>query len=638
MCEPMNPAPPVKSTFTDSPYLVYDIVTKLALGVPTESNSYDGAMTTRAELRTEKPRRPLLRSLRFWIPVTLLLLLLVLALAGILVGKPVYDRAMLVQSSLEQAMPLASTAKDQILAGDTDGAKATAATLASHTADARKQASDRSWVSLEWIPFIGPNLHAVRTAAIVTDDLVKGAISPATDLSLNALTPIDGAIDLGAVSALQSTIAQAADTTNKAAEDLDAIDKSVLVPQVETAVTKLTTAVDGLLPLLRPANEILSVLPAALGADGPRNYLLMFQGNSEARSLGGNAAAFVVMSVQNGRPSILQHVSSIDFKQGLPEPVAPLDPAAVAIYGDKIGRFTPDLTMVPDFPAATQILKGWWTNQELPAFDGVISLDPVALGYLLAATGPVVLPTGEQLTSDNAVSLLLNEVYFRYTDPWMQDAFFASAADAIFSKITTGAFTPSEFIASLTRAADEGRLLYQSNDVRETELMSSARLSGTMPTDSSKDTVVGVYVNDNTGSKKSYYINMAISLCRAETTVRGTVTLNSTLTADQATNLPSYIAGPYFAPGDISTYLVLYGPPGSTIADVALDGAPASILASGEHLGRPAVKVEVLNHGADAHSVSFTLDGIVADSGPLMAWHTPMTRDTEVTISPSCEQ
>ena len=40
--------------------------------------------------------------------------------------------------------------------------------------------------------------------------------------------------------------------------------------------------------------------------------------------------------------------------------------------------------------------------------DGVISFDPVALSYLLKATGPVKIGNGETITSDNAVSYLLH--------------------------------------------------------------------------------------------------------------------------------------------------------------------------------------------------------------------------------------
>src|SRR5690606_36422703 len=138
----------------------------------------------------------LLRSFRLWVPVGILLLLIAVVAVAFVVGTRVYDRAMAAKDSLEQAMPLASKAADQVLAGDSAGAQETAKTLASLTADARAQTDDEVWKSIEWTPIAGPNLYAVRTAAAVTDDLVRDALAPATTLSLDALKPTDGAIDI----------------------------------------------------------------------------------------------------------------------------------------------------------------------------------------------------------------------------------------------------------------------------------------------------------------------------------------------------------------------------------------------------------------------------------------------------------
>jgi hypothetical protein len=70
--------------------------------------------------------------------------------------------------------------------------------------------------------------------------------------------------------------------------------------------------------------------------------------------------------------------------------------------------------------------------------DGVISFDPVALSYLLRATGTVQLQTGEQLTAANAVQHLLSGVHAKHTDPRQEDAVLASAADSIFTAVTSG--------------------------------------------------------------------------------------------------------------------------------------------------------------------------------------------------------
>ena len=594
-------------------------------------------MSTRAELRAEKkPRRPLLRSFRFWIPVGILLLLIVLAVAGLLIGKPIYDRAMSARSSLVQAMPLATQAKNQILAGDSEGAAATAEKLSALTADAREQTDDGFWKGIEWIPVIGPNLKAVRTASAIVDDLVAGAVIPATGLDLKALAPVDGAINLAAITDLQSAIAAVDSAVESADLHLAKIDPTPLIPQVGDAIASLTDAIDELRPMLDPVDSILSVLHGALGANGPRDYLLMFQGTSEARSLGGNAAVFIVMRADQGALSIIDLIDSQQFQNAPPDPVLDLDPEAEAIFGDKIGRYTADFTMVPDYPEAVRILQAWWQREGFTPFDAAISVDPIALSYILGATGPVQLPTGDVLTSGNAASLLLNEVYFRYRDPFDQNVFFGAAAGSVFSALTRGSFDPVSLIAALSRSADEGRILYWSQDHVEQELIAGTRMQGVMPSDNEKETVLGVYINDNTGSKMSYYLDMGVKVCRSESDVKGTATLTSSVTPEQAAELPRYITGQYFTPGDISTYVVLYGPPGSGLSEVTVDGSPARIPASGQHLGRPAVKIDVLNRMASAHSISFTFDGVAPESGPLEVWHTPLVRDTIVQTLAEC--
>lgn len=440
---------------------------------------------TRAERRAALTRRPLFRSFRFWIPVGVLLVLLVVAGIAAVVGKQVYDRAMSAKGSLEQAMPLASKAADQVVAGDSEGAKATAAELAKLTADAKKQTGGDLWKSIEWVPVAGPNLHAVRTAAAVTDDLVRDALTPATSLSLDALKPVDGAIDLAGIESMQTVVDKSSQAVGKASKELESIDRDALIDQVDTAVGRLTGAIDEIEPMLKPASEILGVLPAALGADKPRHYLMIFQNNAEARGTGGNPAALVMIDVDKGKISIGQQAASGDFKNARPKPVTDLNPETLALYGDKVGRWISDATMTPDFTESAKIVRAWWAEEFGTAIDAVVSFDPVALSYLLKATGPATVPNdpvevdGHEvrlldepltLTAENAVPFLLNEVYWKY-EPVVQDAIFAASARAVFDVITAGAASPTALVDSLMRAVDEGRLMYQPATESEAKLV-----------------------------------------------------------------------------------------------------------------------------------------------------------------------
>ncbi|WP_033105001.1 DUF4012 domain-containing protein [Microbacterium profundi] len=613
-------------------------------------------MTTRAELRAEKSRRPLLRSFRFWIPVGLLLLLLVLAVAGLLIGKPIYDRAMSARSSLEQAIPLATTAKDQILAGDSEGAKATAAQLATLTADAREQTDDGMWKSLEWVPFVGPNLHAVRTAAVVTDDLVTGALTPATNLSLKALTPVDGAINIAAITDMQTAVTQAADAVDKAATDLDGIDREALIPQVGGALTQLTDAVDEMQPLLGPAKDIIGVLPAALGADGPRNYLTIFQNNAESRGTGGNPAAIVMLTADQGKISITQQASSADFNNGRETPIIDLDPETVAIYGDKIGRYVQDTTMSPEFSETAEIIRAFWAESFGTPVDAVVSFDPVALSYLLKATGPVTVPAEVdvdgytvqivdqpvELTADNAVPYLLNQVYSEIKEPVLQDAFFAMAAGTIFDAVTSGSADPKALLTSLTEAIDEGRLMYVPSDPAEAELVGDTRLSGTLPSTNESETLLGVYINDITEGKLDYYMQLDIAAsstqCESDSPVFSTTaTLANMLKPADVDGLANYISpGRFFPKGVVSTDLVIYGPVGATLSSVTVDGTAVNA-PTFTHMGRPAVKVNIENPPSAAHSVTAEFTAAEGEYGPLSVRHTPMVRDVPLVLdSPDC--
>lgn len=605
------------------------------------------------------PRRPLLRSFRFWVPISILLILIAVVIVGGLMGKHVYDRAMAAKSSLEQAMPLASKAADAVLAGDNEGAKQLATKISTLTADARTQTDDDIWKSLEWVPVAGPNLYAVRTAAAVTDDLVTDALTPATDLSLSALKPTDGAIDLAGITSMQTVVLQASTAVSKASERLSTIEHDELIPQVGGALDKLTGTVDELEPMLGPASEILGVLPAALGAEHPRNYLMIFQNNAESRGTGGNPAAVVMINVDKGKISIGQQASSADFEAGRKQPITELNPETVAVYGDKIGRWFQDSTLTPDFTETAGIVRAWWASEFETPVDAVVSFDPVALSYLLKATGPAtvsnepveidgykirVLDEPLTLTAENAVPFLLNEIYAAYPDSKVQDAIFAAAAQSVFNALTSGKAEPRALLESLGKAVDEGRLIYQPATEEEARLVGDSKLAGKLPATNEKSTMVGAYVNDYTAGKLDYYVQLDLAAsstqCSAPDapTFDVSATLTNTLNAAQAADLPKYIApGRFFKKGDIATNLVIYGPVGATAATVTVDGKPANAAVL-PHLGRPAVRVAIQNTPGQKHTVAVRFDGDQGEYGPLEMRHTPMVRATPVTLqSPGCQ-
>lgn len=604
------------------------------LDVPLRRNRSDRASARR--------RRPLLKSFRFWIPFAIVLILLIGGVLAAVAGKQLMDRAYAARDALEEAIPLASVAKQQILDGDAAGAQSTASQLSALTATAREQTEDPLWSVGEGVPVVGGNLTAVRTVAEVVDDLVVNAVTPASQLSIASLAPSGGHIDTSAISAASDIVDQAADAVVAARSAIDGLDRTGLIDQVTSGVDRLDNVVADLEPLIEPVQRALAVLPGILGTEAPRNYLVMVQNNAESRGTGGNPAALVMIHVDDGAISIAQQASSADFVNYRPAPIIELDPQTVALYGDKVGRFMMDVTMTPDFTESARVMAAFWAESFGTPIDATVSIDPVALGYLLAATGPVALPDGDVLTTDNAAAKLLNEVYFRYDDPQLQDAYFAVAAAGVFDALTS--VSDVRLLADqVVRAVDEGRIMYVPAAEIEAEYIAGSRLAGKLPADNVERTMLGVYVNDNTSSKLDYYMDVAVAVvtdvCEVEGAPTFTVTsaLTHTLQPEQVGDLAWYISpGNYFPKGVISTNVVLYGPVGGAFVSATVDGQPVQGH-SVEHLGRPAVMINVESTPASTHSIGAVFTGGEGEFGPVEVWHTPMVRETPVTIdAPGC--
>ncbi|UUE21481.1 DUF4012 domain-containing protein [Microbacterium sp. J1-1] len=580
------------------------------------------------------------RRRRRWIWLTLVVVVLATIGGAAWVALQVYTQAQSARSSLSTAMTAAQEAKSSLLAMDVEAASVSADSALESTGAAVDETGGMAWSIAEAIPFgVGENVRAVRIVSELTDRLVNSVAGSIQGLDLAALAPRQGRFNLDALDDLKSTTADLSATVDSVVTDLGAVDRDALIGPVRSGVESFADEASQLQSTMTPIADTLALLPRALGSDGPRNYLVMFQGNSEARSLGGNPAVMMLLRAEAGSISIVRYADTAEFPNGLDQPVTQLTDEEIAIYGDKIGRWTPDLTMVPDFPRATEILEAHWQNTIGEPYDAVVSLDPVALSYILAATGEVPLPTGEVLTAENTSPILLNGVYFNYKDGYSQNAFFAAATDAIFTALTGGSPSPVALINALSRAADEGRLLYWSSDEAESAAISGSRLAGSLPSSNDEQTAIGVYVNDNTGSKKSYYLDLAISAsfegCEAGQphTAQGTAVLSSKIDEELAARLPYYVRGPYYAAEDVSTYVVIYGPVGASLSSIAIDGAPAKPISIGTHLDRPAVKIEVLNHLVSSHTIEFEFALPASTSvGPLEIWHTPMSRATQLTM------
>jgi hypothetical protein len=407
----------------------------------------------------------------------------------------------------------------------------------------------------------------------------------ATTFSLDALRPRAGALDLAAFVQLQGVTASAAEGLSAASDRVEAVDRDALLRPVRTAFDEAAAQLETAAATATTLQRTTRLLPAMLGADGTRTWLLLVQNSAELRSLGGMPGANAVITADDGRLTLAGQDDA-----GMPRfdpPVTELDPEVRALYTTRPARWFSGTTILPDFAEAAPIAREMWLREHGVAADGVVSIDPIALSYLLEATGPLTLPTGETLTSANAVDVLLNQVYFDYPDPATQNEVFADATAVVFRALASGVADPARLVAALGRAADERRLLLWSADAEEQAELAETTLSGHLPVTDADASRFGVYLNDGTASKLGYYLDAQPAIeweaCPARDASTGgaagagVATLTVTLRSDApAQGLPISIAGgAYSVPaGILRVVTYIYLPPTATLLEADVTGAP----------------------------------------------------------------
>lgn len=610
--------------------------------------------STRAQLRAASSARPQKRSRRRAVRWSVGIASVVIVGGAVVVAGIAALKALDVRATLTEAIPIAAQLPGKVVAGDLDAAIADATSLKALTLEAVETTDDPFWKIAEYVPVVGQNLAAIRVAAQGVDELADFAGEAAPALDLSAIRPSGGRLDITAIRSLSTLVSSGTKTFENVEASLVGVDGSFLLPQVSDAITSLEEQVSKTADTFTSLDPVLRVLPAALGEGGTRTYLLMFQGNSELRASGGNPASMAVVTVSDGHIALTTQATSVQFDNARAQSIAALDPETEHLYSDIIGRWIPNMTATPDFPTTVAIMRAWWADEGLPPFDDVISTDPVALSYLLKTTGPIELASGETLTSENAVALLLNEVYFKYGDVATRDAseqdiFFAAAAAAVFSKLTSGVENPISLFGALARSTEEGRMKIWSSNPDIAALIAGTRLEGTLPIDNVDRTVLGTYFNDTTGAKTDYYADATVTAGVGECTAAGeptfhqTITFADNVTEEQAAELPWFITGPHYPAGTLATDIVVYSPVGATIDSWSVKGAQSSnLIRQGSHLGRDVVRISVVTTPQTTATIDVKMtgkSGVAADAyGALDVWTTPMVRQTPVTIeAPICQ-
>lgn len=448
--------------------------------------------------------------------------LLVFLLLAVLAGAWIGVRGALALGHLRSAQTQATTLTSNVT--DTAAVDRAVARIQDEMDAAHSLTSDPIWRLGQHVPYLGAQLAAVGETTNALNEMSANALGPlarvARDFDPADLAPKNGRINTGALADIGPVAQESSGYMSDAARQINTIDRRGLLPPLATAIDELADQVNqasGAVDGIARASEL---LPAFLGADGKRSYLVLGQNNAEWRSLGGMVGAMFVMDTNKGRINFRDYYAETDFDH-LAKPVVDLPKPMRELFQPNPALKVQNVTQVPKFAQSATIAQAAWKKRKGQPVDGVIAIDPVTLSYLLKATGPVNVPVGggatTKVTAENAVELLLNKVYLKYPVE-VQDAIFQATTAAVFDKIMNGGVEPRELLAALTQASAERRVLVWSDNKSEQAALDGTKLQGPLPVTDANNTRFGVYVNDGTGSKLSYYMKLetGATWCRVD--------------------------------------------------------------------------------------------------------------------------
>lgn len=443
-------------------------------------------------------------------------------------------------------------------------------------AAAKAEVSGPLWEFAAKLPVIGSDIASVQSAANILDDFAQTTLpelKAASDtISTASLSGEDGSLNLEPIITLSSQLTSADELLAKQVEDLNAVPDSK-IEQIQSALDKGRTKLTTLYEALDEVTGLVNMIPSLLGSDGTRNYLLIAQTNAEVRTAGGLAGSVGSFTTDNGNISFNDFHSDQDFPTGN---VANLlgEGEASLWDGYGFGYYECNVTCEADYPTLAQMMAQYWTQQEWAAgetVDGVMSVDPVALGAILEITGPVVLSDSRVLDSSNTADFLLNTVYLEIATE-DQDKYFQETAQQVIANMFSNMDSSKlfQFARKMLSLAEDRHVYFWSFHDEDTEILRKANLTHEVTNDASEP-VLGLYYNEAKASKIDYYARRTTKITKSVvpegTQYHVTMTLNNVLEASALSGLTTYITA-NTPDGSVQDDFVIMPPAGATISNL----------------------------------------------------------------------
>ena len=377
------------------------------------------------------------------------------------------------------------------------------------------------------------------------------------------------------------------------------------------------------------------------GADKPKRYLISFQNSAEARGTGGILGAYALIEINKGSLKVIKTGSNASL-YGISLTEIPVDVPAefLKLYG-KNPAILQNSNLSPHFPYGAEIWLGLWKKKFGEDLDGVIAVDPTALSYILRATGPVTLKSGERITSENVVEETLKTAYKRYEkDNDARKQYLVDIMNATAAKLTAGQYSKIKIAQALRDGIAANRILVYSSNKDAQEALSTVRLGGAMQIKPNNE--FRTVIQNIDASKLDYYLDRSVEIeSKSCEKIRETqVRIRVTNTLKTGVGLSSYVLtrADKGKPASLVTgahrfKVFIYGPTDAKLVSVSRENRTANLGGGSTERGRPIYVADVDLAPGESEELLANFSGGV---GNITFVDQPLVRETVLAIQDNC--
>lgn len=258
------------------------------------------------------------------------------------------------------------------------------------------------------------------------------------------------------------------------------------------------------------AAGLLDALPGALGASGPRRYVVTVLNPGELRFSGGAPLSLAEVTFTQGRMAISRKGATYtltDANDKIRWAPLPGDPWLAPGKSGQVQSRLVNATFAPDWRTAGEELLRAYEAQFGVHADGVVAVDPVAMARVLDVTGPVQVKEYGTLTGSNLVQKLLVDAYDDQ-DVERRRAANEAVFDAVLGRLTAGR-QALDTVKVLAAATKTRHVLGHFRDPGLGAEVVKTAFSGALPTGSAD--FIGVYTQNTNASKVDVFQSRVVT-------------------------------------------------------------------------------------------------------------------------------